>query len=307
MTATESMRATRKRPANIRARSYPLSFAYAAIALQVVFIVVPSMLGLYYSFTNWSRFSSETKFIGLDNYRSIFGGDRALWQAVKNTVIFTVVTIVAKTVIGLLLAMVVSKGVRFLSTGYRAVIYLPAILPMIAVGIVFKSILNPKTGALNSFLRFVGLDGLAMHWLTDPALALYSIIAVDTWKGVGFIMVLLLAGIESIPREYHDAARIDGASGFKEFRYITLPLLKPVLTVTTVLNLLYGLKVFDSVFVLTNGGPGYATETVNTIVFKEFGRGHYAVSTAMSTVLFLIMTTAGLLLLRAMHRQNDDA
>ena len=110
-----------------------------------------------------------------------------------------------------------------------------------------------------------------MHWLTDPAARLFSIIAVDTWKGVGFIMVLLLAGIESIPREFHDAARIDGASGFKEFRYITLPLLKPVLTVTTVLNLLYGLKVFDSVFVLTNGGPGYATETVNTIVFKEFG------------------------------------
>jgi raffinose/stachyose/melibiose transport system permease protein len=220
--------------------------------------------------------------------------------------VFTLVTIVAKTVIGLFLALLVSKGIRRLSTAYRALIYLPAILPMIAVGIVFKSILHPKTGALNSFLRLVGLDSLALRWLTDPTIALYSIIAVDTWKGVGFIMVLLLAGIESIPHEYYEAARIDGASGFDEFRYITLPLLKPVLTVTTVLNLLYGLKVFDSVFVLTNGGPGYATETVNTIVFKEFARGHYAVSTALSTVLFVIMTTAGLFLIRAMHRQIDD-
>ena len=106
-------------------------------------------------------------------------------------------------------------------------------------------------------------------------------------------MLLLLAGLESIPREYYEAARIDGASALDELRYITLPLLKPVLTVTTVLNLLYGLKVFDSVWVLTNGGPGYATETVNTIVFKEFARGHYAVSAALSTVLFLVMTTVG--------------
>jgi raffinose/stachyose/melibiose transport system permease protein len=186
-------------------------------------------------------------------------------------------------------------------------IYFPAVLPMIVVGIVFKSILNPATGALNSFLQFVGLDFLARQWLTDPDLALYSIIAVDTWKGVGFIMLLLLAGLETIPREYYEAAKIDGAGPFDEFRLITLPLLRPVLVVTTVLNLLYGLKVFDSVWVLTNGGPGYATETVYTIVFKEFARGHYAVSTALSTVLFLIMTTSGLCLINMMHRQVGDA
>jgi raffinose/stachyose/melibiose transport system permease protein len=143
--------------------------------------------------------------------------------------------------------------------------------------------------------------------LTDTRFALYSIVAVDTWKGVGFIMLLLLAGLESIPGEYYEAARIDGANSLELFRYITLPLMKPVLTVTTVLNLLYGLKVFDSVWVLTNGGPGYATETVNTIVFKEFARGHYAQSAALSTVLFVVMTTAGVFLIRAMHRQIDDA
>ena len=193
------------------------------------------------------------------------------------------------------------------ATVHRSVIYLPSVLPMIVVGIVFKSILNPSTGVLNGFLDRIGLDFLTAHWLTDTRLALYSIVAVDTWKGVGFIMLLLLAGLESIPREYYEAARIDGASALAEIRYITLPLLKPVLTVTTVLNLLYGLKVFDSVWVLTNGGPGYATETVNTIVFKEFARGHYAVSAALSTVLFLVMITFGLFLIRAMHRQIDNA
>ena len=289
------------------ARSYPTYFASGAIVLHLVFIVIPSIMGFYYALTNWSRFSSDTEFVGLDNYRSVFESGGAMLQAVKNTLLFTGVTIITKTVIGLLLALLVSRGIRRFSTLHRVVIYLPAVLPMIVVGIVFKSILHPSTGILNGFLDAVGLDFLKEHWLTDTSLALYSIAAVDTWKGVGFIMLLFLAGLESIPREYYEAARIDGASALDELRHITLPLLMPVLTVTTVLNLLYGLKIFDSVWVLTNGGPGYATETVNTIVFKEFARGHYAVSTALSTVLFVVMTTAGLFLIRAMHRQIDDA
>jgi len=275
--------------------------------LHLVFIVIPSIMGLYYALTNWSRFSSDTEFVGLDNYRSVFRSGGAMLQAVKNTLLFTGVTIITKTVIGLMLALLVSRGIRRFSTLHRVVIYLPAVLPMIVVGIVFKSILHPSTGILNKFLDAVGLDFLTERWLTDTRLALYSIAAVDTWKGVGFIMLLFLAGLESIPREYYEAARIDGANALDELRHITLPLLKPVLTVTTVLNLLYGLKVFDSVWVLTNGGPGYATETVNTVVFKEFARGHYAVSTALSAVLFVVMTTAGLFLIRAMHRQIDDA
>ena len=295
----------RKRRAT--ARSYPTYFAFGAIGLHLVFIVIPSIMGIYYSLTNWSRFSSDNEFVGLDNYRTVFSSDGAMFLAVKNTVLFTVFTIVTKTVIGLMLALLVSRGIRRFSTFHRAVIYLPAVLPMIVVGIVFKSILNPSTGILNRVLDVVGLDFLTARWLTDTRLALYSIVAVDTWKGVGFIMLLLLAGLESIPREYSEAARIDGANAFTELRYITLPLLKPILLVTTVLNLLYGLKIFDSVWVLTNGGPGYATETVNTIVFKEFARGHYAVSAALSTVLFIVMTTSGLFLIRAMHRQIDDA
>lgn len=286
-------------------RSYPSYFSVGALALYAVFIVIPSFMGFYYSFTSWNRFSSDVEFVGLENFETIFVSNPTLLHAITNTVVFTLVTIVGKTVLGLLLALLVSRGIRRLSTFYRAVIYLPAVLPMIVVGIVFKSILNPSTGVLNEFLRPVGLDALAMNWLTDPDIALYSIAAVDTWKGVGFIMLLLLAGLQSIPREYYEAAQIDGANAFSELRLITLPLLMPVLTVTTVLNLLYGLKVFDSVWVLTNGGPGYATETVYTIVFKEFARGHYAVSTALSTILFVVMTAAGLFLIRLMHKQVD--
>jgi raffinose/stachyose/melibiose transport system permease protein len=295
----------RKVDLSMKGKIYPFYFSLGAIALYSLFIVIPSFMGFYYSFTDWSRYSPEVNLVGLDNFRTIFVSNPTYLQSIKNTLIFTAVTIVTKTVIALLLALLLSRAIKRLSNIHRALAYLPAVLPMIVVSIVFKSILHPSTGVLNEFIRGIGLDILAQQWLTNPKIALYSIIAVDTWKGVGFIMVLLIAGIEAIPREYYEAAQIDGASAFDEVRLIILPLLMPVLTVTTVLNLLYGLKVFEIVLLLTNGGPGYATETVYTIVFKEFAKGRYAISTALSTALFIIMTIAGFFLIRLMHKQEQ--
>ena len=140
----------------------------------------------------------------------------------------------------------------------------------------------------------------------DVTWALPSVIGVDTWRGVGYIMVIMIAGLQAIPRDYYEAASIDGASGWAAFWRITIPLLMPVLTVTTVLNLLYGLKVFDIVFVLTNGGPGRATDTVYTAIFDEFSKGRYGVATTLSTLLFLIMIVLGYFVIRLMHREAEE-
>ena len=152
----------------------------------------------------------------------------------------------------------------------------------------------------NSWLGRLWLPGLVdAHW------ALPSGIAVDTWRGIGYIMVILIAGIQTIPKEYYEAAAIDGAGAFSGFWRITLPLLMPVLAVTTVLNLLYGLKVFDIVFVLTNGGPGRATDTVYTTIFDEFSKDRYGVATTLSSLLFLIMIILGYFVIRLMHREEE--
>ena len=285
---------------------YPFYFSIGAIVLYSLFLVIPGLLGFYLSFTDWNRFSPEINFIGFENFAMIFSKQN-YWHSISNTVIFTIVTVVLKTVIALLLALLLTKGLKRFFNFHRIIIYLPAIIPMIIVGIVFRSILHPSTGILNEFLRCIGLDFLAQKWLTNPDIALYSVIFVDTWKGVGYIMVILIAGLQVIPHEYYEAAQIDGANKWVEFTKITLPLLMPTLTVTTVLNLLYGLKVFDVVWVLTNGGPGYATETVYTIVFKEFSKGHYAISTALSTLLFAIMAFSGYWLIRLMHRSEPES
>ena len=285
-------------------KAYPTWFAGGALLLYGVFVLLPSLLGLGYSFTDWNSYSNDVHWVGLDNFAAILDPNANYLSAIQNTVLFTVATIVFKTVIALGLAILLTSGVRRLSYLYRAIIFLPAVLPILVVGIVFKSILEPETGLLNQTLQVFGLGGLAQQWLTDTSLAIWSVIGVDTWRGVGYIMVILIAGLHAIPREYYEAAFIDGASGRQAFRHITLPLLMPVLSVVTVLNLLYGLRVFDMVFVLTNGGPGYATQTTYLTIFSDFGRGRYGVATAMSTVFFVVMLALSFLTIKIMNRKE---
>ena len=284
---------------------YPFYFLLGALILYLVFSVIPGFIGLFYSFTDWNSFSTDINFVGFDNFGLIFSSEENYLSFIKNTLIFTVATIILKTALGLLFALLLTEGVKKLTNLHRVIIYLPAVLPMLVVGLVFKSILNPQTGLLNEFLRSVGLGAFAQKWLVDANIALFSIIGVDTWKGVGYIMVILLAGIQAIPKDYYEAAAIDGASPLQRLWSITLPLLMPVITVTTVLNLLYGLKVFDIVYALTNGGPGYATDVVFTSVFKEFGQGRYGVASALSTVLFVIMIVFGYFVIRLMTRKDQ--
>ncbi|WP_237152445.1 carbohydrate ABC transporter permease [Oryzibacter oryziterrae] len=286
-------------------KPYPFYFVIAALALYVTFFIIPSLAGIAYSFTDWSSYSEEVSFVGLDNFRTILSPDESYLSFIGNTLVFTFWTIILKTAFGLGLALLLNRGVRSFVNGYRVLIYLPAILPTLVVALIFRSILNPATGLLNSLLRSVGLDGLALSWLTDPAIALYAVIGVDSWKGIGYIMVILLAGLQTIPRDYYEAAEIDGAGAWAKFRYITLPMLAPALMIVTVLNVLYGLRIFDIVYALTNGGPGYATEVLSTEIFKAFSKGQFGLGTAISSILFLILVVTGYLVIRVMERQPD--
>lgn len=288
----------------MKSKVYPFYFAGGALLLYLLFFVLPSVMGFFYSFTDWNSYSSEVNFVGLENVKLIFAANQNYTSYIKNTVIFTVATIALKTIFALGLALLLTRGIRRLAYFHRVIMYLPAVLPMLVISLVFKSILNPATGLLNTFLRNVGLGFMAQAWLVDIHWAMPSVIAVDTWRGVGYIMVIMIAGLQAIPQEYYEAAAIDGANGWAAFRHITIPLLMPVLTVTTVLNLLYGLRVFDIVFVLTNGGPGRATDTVYTVIFDEFSKGRYGVATTLSTLLFFIMIVLGYFVIRIMHQEE---
>ncbi|MEZ4672514.1 MAG: sugar ABC transporter permease [Anaerolineae bacterium] len=283
-------------------KRYPLYFAIPALGLYIVFFILPSLSGIGFAFTDWNSYNNEVNFVGLENFQKIFSSDETYLNYFSNTLIFTINTSLLKLVLGLALALLLNEGVKRFVHVYRTLIYLPAVLPTLVVALIFRSILNPGTGLLNTFLRGVGADALARPWLVDPRIALGSVIGVDTWKGVGYIMVILLAGLQTIPREYYEAAEVDGANAWARFRHITWPMLMPAIVVVTVLNVLYGLRVFDIVYALTNGGPGYATEVLSTGIFRAFSQGLYGLGTAINSILFVILIVAGYFVIRLLQR-----
>jgi len=287
-----------------KSKVYPWYFALGALVIYSVLFVLPGLIGVGYSFTDWSAYSDELHFVGFENFKTVFSADEDYMKIITNTLSFTFFTTVIKNVLGLILAILLTKSIKLLNM-HRCIVFMPSVLSTLIIGMIFKSILDPKSGFLNTFLRSIGLDALAMKWLVTSELAFGSVMAVDIWRGVGYIMTILIAGILSISSDYYEAASIDGANGWQGFWYITFPLLLPTLATTTVLNVIYGLKVFDMVYALTNGGPGKATtEVLYTAVFKKFGTGQYAVGTALSSVMFIIMIIVGSYMIHIMTKNE---
>jgi len=283
---------------------YPIYFVFGALLLYIVLFVVPSLIGIAYSFTDWSSYSDKLNFVGLDNFKLVFSSDENYMAIISNTLKFTVITTILKNVLGLALALLLTKSIKFLNF-HRGIMFMPSVLSTLIIGMIFKSILDPSGGLLNTFLHSVGLGFLAGKWLVSSELAFGSVMAVDIWRGTGYIMTILIAGILSISTTYYEAASIDGANAYQKFRYITFPLLLPTLATTTVLNIIYGLKVFDMIYALTNGGPGKTTtEVLYTAVFKKFATGQYAVGTALSTVMFLFMVVIGVFMIKIMTKDE---
>ncbi|RHR30389.1 sugar ABC transporter permease [Clostridium sp. AF19-22AC] len=288
-----------------KSKLYPWYFAAGAILIYTALCVIPGIIGIGYSFTDWSAYSKEVHFVGLENFRKVFSADTNYFKYITNTLLFTVVTTVAKTGLGLLFALALSKNIK-LKNFHRGVMYMPSVLSILIIGLVFTSILNPKMGILNEGLRAIGLDSLAQQWLTNPKIAFWSVMAVDIWRGTGYIMTMLIVGILAIPQDYYEAASIDGANGWNKFVHITLPMLRQTMAVTIVLNVLYGLKVFDMVYALTNGGPGHTTEVMYTAVFKQFSQGLYAEGTTISSIMFVFMIVVGFFMIKILTKDEVE-
>jgi len=286
-------------------KTYPTYYSYAALALFIIFFFLPGIMGIFYSFTNWNSLSSDVNFVGFKNYEKIFSGRYDFIRYIWNTLKFTGLTMLTKTVFGIIFAILLTHKLVMCRNLQRMAIFIPQVMSFLIVGLVFKSLLNPVTGFLNNFLKTIGLDFLAKNWLSDAHLALNTVITVDTWKGVGYLMIIIIAGINAISSTYYEAAQIDGANFLQKTWYITLPLLKPVILNVTILNLTYGLRVFDIIYALTNGGPGHVTEVINTSVYSEFSKGNYAMGTTLSGILFIFVMMISYVILRALEPKEE--
>lgn len=285
-------------------RIYPNWFLIIPLFLYVGFFLLPSLMGVFYSFTDWSSRSTDgVSFVGLKNYVEIFTSNKDYVSGIFNTLKFTVVSNVLKLIPALLLAIMLQEKMRG-KNFYRTLLYLPSILPFVIIGLIFKSILNYNNGLLNGLLEFLQLGFLKQKWLSDLAVVWKSIFGVDAWRGIGYVMTIFIAGLSTIPKTYYEAAQIDGANFWQRLRHITLPMLSGAIMINLVFGLTYGLKVFDIVYVLTNGGPGHATEVMTTYSYQLYSSGQYGMATALNTVLLIITLIVGVLVVRKLGKQE---
>ncbi len=266
-----------------RANAYPTWFYLPAAIVFSVLFTLPTIASLFFSLTRWTLF--EAQFIGLANFVQFFK-EPFLVQGLFNTLIYGVVTSGAKVVLGMMLALLLTSDI--IGRGYlRAVIFFPVLVSTVGVGIAFVAMMHPTQGVINETLAIVGIKGPA--WLTDPRFALYSVALVDVWKGVGLATVIYMAGVVSIPQDYFEAARIDGASAWQNFWAITLPLLHPATVTVIILSLIGGLRSFDLIWAMTKGGPGFTSDVIASVIYKQYQAGFYGLSTAGNVVLFALV------------------
>jgi raffinose/stachyose/melibiose transport system permease protein len=264
--------------------SYPLWFHIPGGVLFIVLFAVPTFASFYFSLTRWTLF--DTEFIGLENYK-LFFTEPMMVTGFVNTFIYGVATSAAKVVLGLALGILLTA--KIIARGYlRSVVFFPVLVSTIGVGITFKILLDPFDGIVNKTLSLAGIAGPG--WFTDPDLALWSIILVDIWKGVGIATLIFIAGLVAIPQEYYEAAKVDGASAWQNFRHLTLPLVSPATATVVLLSLIGGLRSFELIWATTKGGPGFVSDVLGSVIYKNYQAGFYGLSTAGNVVLFVVVT-----------------
>ena len=261
---------------------YPWWFVAIPLILYILFFLLPSVLGVFYSFTDWSRMTPKNglHFVGLKNYSEIFSGKSQYANGILNTLKFTIISNIVKIIPALFLAILLQESVRG-KNFYRTVFYLPSILPFVVIGLIFTSVFNYSNGLLNNTLDFLHMGFAKQKWLSDLHVVWKSVYMVDAWRGIGYVMTIFIAGLNAIPKEYYEAARIDGANFWQRLRYVTLPMMR--------------------------GGPGHATEVITTYVYELYGSGKYGVSTALSSLLLAVSAVVGFLIVKQMRTKEEDA
>jgi len=281
-------------------------FAGPAILVLAMFLIFPIGYSVWLSFHEWNGYTpSWGPFIGLANYTALFGDD-VFWKATVNSLVFIAVRTPLEVGLGFVLALLLNRRLPARSL-LRTLFFVPVVMSLIVVTIIFQRIYELNTGLLNTLLREIGLGALAHPWLGDAATALPAVIAVSVWKNVGFSLVILLAGLQSLPRDVVEAGRVDGANVWQLTTRVITPLMRPILLLAGLLSVISGLKVFDLIFIMTRGGPTYSTEVLGTMLYRQaFELNEMGTASAIAVILLLlVLGTARLQTL--LFRERGDA
>lgn len=285
---TASAKSKKKKHPVMRKEQYRTYIAFTAVgfALYCIFLILPIVMGFFYSLTDWNGIGASFKFVGFENYAKILTSDKKFYSALLFTLRYTLMLVICCVVISFILAMLLNRKLKG-RTFYRTVYFLPAVLSMITVGLIFKQMF---------FYVFPGMgEALNLGWLKTNILsqkssAIYGILFVHLWQGCAIPTLLFLAGLQTIPQDMYEATAIDGANAWNQFRYVTVPYILPTLSVVLVLVVKQGLNVFDYVSSMTSGGPGGATRSLALLIYQNaFERYKYSYSIAQAVLTGLLI------------------
>ena len=273
-----------------------------AFSLVAVFVLVPAVITLIGSFFTFGITSSAWKWAGVNNYIRAFS-DPIFWVSLKNNFIIIFGSIVTQVGIGTIMATILDRGIKRGATFYRTIIFMPVVISYVAVSLIWMMIYDPNVGSLNVIVKAIGLTPPRLGWLGDPNISIWMVLITAAWANVGFQMVLILAGLQSIPKQLYEAAALDGAKGIKAFWYITLPGIRNILIVAVLITTIGALKVFDFIFVMTGGGPANATQVLGTYIYLQaFSLGNMGYADAISIILLVIALILGVAQLKLSRR-----
>lgn len=277
-----------------RYRTYGLLWTTPGAVFVVGLLLYPLVQNVRLSFFEWSVFAPDPTFVGFDQYTRAFGDD-IFWHAIFNNLAYAGVSLICQIGVGLVLAAILDQFVhRRLQGFFRSVYFLPATLSITITGVLFTFIYHPNVGFLNSLLEMVGLEHLQRVWLGDAGTAIWSIIAMSQWQWTGYNAILLLVAIQRIPREFYEAAALDGAGRIRQFFDVTIPLSRDMITVLSITTVSNAFLVFNEVMVMTNGGPNNATQVLGTLIYQNaFRNDDMGYAAALGTVVLVITLTVG--------------
>lgn len=290
-----------------RAIKWYMIFTVPGLLIYTIFMIVPIIMSVIISLTNWTGMTqlSQASFVGLKNYASLLK-DPILKVTINNTLVYGMIMMLVVPVIAFVLAYVVETFVQRKSL-WRTIAYLPAMIPLIVTVFLWKWIYNPQYGLLNAILKAVGLGELVTGWITNSSTALFAVTFTSIWKAIPGVFVLFMAGLQSVPKELEEAAMLDGANRLQVIRNVTIPSMKKIITIIYVLQFIDVFRVFDLVYAMTNGGPGYyTTEMILTYGYKTtFTNSNAGYGMAITTVLIIFVTLMSSLQLKVAGRSDD--
>ncbi|MGP1909995.1 carbohydrate ABC transporter permease [Metabacillus sp. JX24] len=279
----------------------PYLFLLPGCIILGAFIFYPMLQAIWLSFTNYNMVT-EAEFIGTENYQNLFEDD-LFWKVLGQTLLYLVIVVPALVILPIFIAILVNQQIRGIAF-FRSAYYIPVVTSMVVVGITWKWVYADQ-GVLNYFLESLGIIGEPVHWLTSTSTSIFAVMAVTVWKGLGYYMVIYLAGLQAIPGDLYEAADIDGASKWKQIIHITIPLLMPSIMIVTIMSSISAMKVFEEIYVMTGGGPLNSTKTLVFYIYQEaFENLKMGYASAGGVILFLITLVFSILNIKFMNKRE---